>query len=54
MYALSKGLVHQMVKKDEYNIAILGLDDAGKTVGFCVFFNSKFISDFFGTCKIDF
>uniref|UniRef100_A0AC34QFP5 ADP-ribosylation factor-like protein n=1 Tax=Panagrolaimus sp. JU765 TaxID=591449 RepID=A0AC34QFP5_9BILA len=31
MYALSKGLVHQMVKKDEYNIAILGLDDAGKT-----------------------
>lgn len=32
MYALGRGLIHQMTKKDEYNIAILGLDDAGKTV----------------------
>ena len=34
MFALGKGFIHQMVKKDEYNIAILGLDDAGKTVSF--------------------
>ncbi|KAE9551307.1 hypothetical protein FO519_005487 [Halicephalobus sp. NKZ332] len=31
MFALGKGFIHQMVKKDEYSIAILGLDDAGKT-----------------------
>lgn len=33
MFALSKGLITQMVKKDEYYVTILGLDDAGKTVG---------------------
>jgi small GTP-binding protein len=31
MFALSKGLITQMVKKDEFYVTILGLDDAGKT-----------------------
>jgi len=31
MYTLVSGLVRYMLKKDEYNILILGLDNAGKT-----------------------
>jgi small GTP-binding protein len=31
MFALSKGLITQMVKKDEFYVTILGLDDSGKT-----------------------
>uniref|UniRef100_A0AC34GU98 Uncharacterized protein n=1 Tax=Panagrolaimus sp. ES5 TaxID=591445 RepID=A0AC34GU98_9BILA len=31
MFSLSKGLITQMVKKEEFYVTILGLDDAGKT-----------------------
>ena len=33
MYTLFNGLWKYMVQKDEFSILILGLDNAGKTVG---------------------
>lgn len=33
MYTLLTGFYKYLTQKDEYNILILGLDNAGKTVG---------------------
>lgn len=35
MYTLLSGLYKYMFRKDEYCVLILGLDNAGKTVGGC-------------------
>lgn len=40
MYTLLSGLYKYMFQKDEYCILILGLDNAGKTVGACSLTNS--------------
>lgn len=32
MYRLLTGLVQHLTRKEEYNVIILGLDNAGKTV----------------------
>lgn len=40
MYTLLSGLYKYMFQKDEYCILILGLDNAGKTVGPCFLTNS--------------
>lgn len=32
MFALSKGVYDEMVRKDEFFVVLLGLDGAGKTV----------------------
>lgn len=43
MYTLLSGLYKYMFQKDEYCILILGLDNAGKTVGACSLTNSHFL-----------
>lgn len=47
MYTLLSGLYKYMFQKDEYCILILGLDNAGKTVGPCSFTNSHSLPDVF-------
>lgn len=32
MYTLLSGLYHHLTQKEEYNVLIIGLDNAGKTV----------------------
>lgn len=41
MYTLLSGLYKYMFQKDEYCILILGLDNAGKTVGACSLTSSR-------------
>ncbi|EDL07406.1 ADP-ribosylation factor related protein 1, isoform CRA_a [Mus musculus] len=45
MYTLLSGLYKYMFQKDEYCILILGLDNAGKTVGPCSLTSSHSLPD---------